>query len=925
MKKRIAILICILSILFAGISLPAGGFADGDHPITLTITCDPDPELEEGGTIPDLLFTIHNTGTSDYTLKNATLSGGYEDRELSLDERITVLAGGTKEFHLADVPITDAQLDTDVVYQLSWTETEIREDTETGEYSTVEHKRDTSAAVNIPRFVLPELTVTVRSDAERARVGESFTVVYTIENNTKYDMSGLKLYDPEQSMQRIELPSAELYSGEKRSVEITCTMGKKDMTFRPVIEYTVRQREMVSQTQQPLKIESIVVDLTIGVQQYPTTREGASFAITVTNAGNRTVTDIRLFDEINTSIGDAFDLAPEQSKVLEFSVPSAVASGVIRKVRFHLRAVDCFGTTFTVTDPNQYDAIPYVDTDAVKLYLYVEMEKAFYDDNGKLCGTIQFEIRNYSDVTLHNAVLREENLFGKIVEYGELQNGETYDSETYQLDGVQSLEFYVKAYDPAGNEYKTGEVRLDLTNLKALADQSDEPVYVYPYNPFFKNLIQDLKKPVMLTLIVVLSVVAACMIACIALFIAERKLKAKLPPAFEDDMEKAMRKTQRRMDNPLFKDAPTEQFGYTVPIKLRDYGELTEQEAEARRQQYAKKLRENLDRDAKAASAKPTGNPTPEPENRQEEPKFAQTRIIPVSRIKPKEETPQKNAKAVQEDSKRTGIPPAPTAAKTYTPKPEPFKEEAKPPYETQPIPIKPRTEKPTAERNPKQEPIKQPKQEKTIKPEQTVEPEPIETIVPEPEQAVEPEPIETIVPEPERTVEPEPVEATIPEPERTVGPESVETIVPEPEQAEEPALQEPVESQSEMTAEPEQKATPESEETPEPEKTVPTPAAAFSEIPLIKPQLPSFIAKYIEAQTEREEQNELQTSTEEPTTEAATEPEPPEEPEHTEAPLSEPVVIPVPKESFGPRCFDAMQRPQRRKLVKQTVRHMNG
>ena len=639
MKKRFVIVICILGLLLASFVSLAGGFADGDHPITMTVVCDPDPELEEGGTIPDLLFTIRNTGTTDYTLENAMLSGGYEDRTLTLDEDITVLAGGTKEFHLKDVPIADEQLDQEIEYKLSWEESETVRDEETGTVDVVKHPRDTTAHVTIPRFVLPELTVTAKASAERVRAGETFTVVYTIANETKFDMSGLKLYDPEQSMQRIELPSTDLYAGEQRSIEITYTMDKQDMQFAPVIEYVARQREMLTKAETPLTVESIVVELTIAVQQYPATREGVSFAVTVTNVGNRTVTDVRLYDEINTQIDEPFDLAPEQSKVLSFNVPSAISAGMIRVVRFHVRATDCFGTVFTVTDPNQYEAAPYVDSDAVKLYLDVEIQRAYYDETGKLCAAIQFKIRNYSDVTLRSAALYEKQLFGTIKEYGELQNGETYYASDYQLDGVEKLQFGVRAKDPAGSEYSAEEVLLDLSNLRSLIEGDDNPVYVYPYNPYLKELAERIKKPATVALIVVLSVVAVCMIVWIVLFAVERKLKAKLPPAFEEDMENAMRQTKRRMESPLFKDAPTEQFGYRAPIKLRDYGELTEQEAEKRRQEYARKLRENLDRDAKAepvekpAPKKAIPEQKPVPERNAEDAAFAQTRIIPIPRV----------------------------------------------------------------------------------------------------------------------------------------------------------------------------------------------------------------------------------------------------------------------------------------------------
>ena len=479
MKRRL-ILICIAVLLLAGVWTPAGVAADADHPIVMTILCDPDPELEIGGTIPDLLFTIRNTGKTDYTLEHATLSGGFEDRTLILDESITVLAGGTKEFHLTDVPVDDAQLDTNVIYRLSWKESELLIDNEEGTTTTIEHERETEAEIRIERFVPPELAVEAAASAERVRAGETFTVTYTITNDTKFDMSGLKLYDPEQSMQSIGLPSAELFAGESRSVEVTYTMGNQDMTFAPVIEYTVRQREQTTRAADPLVVESVVVDLVIEVEQYPTTSDGSTFAITVRNNGNRAVTNIRVYDEINTEVDEPFDLAPEQSKVLMYTVPSAISAGTIRKIRFHLTAVDAFETEFTVTDANLYEAVPFINSDSVMLVLNVVLQRAFYNEDGKLCAVLQFEIRNYSKITLHDATLTELQLFDVLKTYDELQHGETYFVTTLQLDGVPELSFRVDAFDPSGALRSTETVRLDLSRLKELANQTDDPVYVYP-------------------------------------------------------------------------------------------------------------------------------------------------------------------------------------------------------------------------------------------------------------------------------------------------------------------------------------------------------------------------------------------------------------------------------------------------------------
>lgn len=609
--KRIRTMLLAAMLLLTGLVLPVGGFADGEHPITLTVSCDPVPELEGDGTIPALLFTIRNESQADYTLEEAKLSGGYEDREMDFGEPITVLAGGTKEFTLTDVPVSADQLDTDVIYTLAWIETETQIDGETGEATFIRHEREAAATMHIERFVVPELTVSASCDAARVRADGSFTVVYTVRNDTQFDMTGLKLYDPEQSLQTIPLPATELSAGQSYTVSVAYQMGTADMRFAPRVEYVARGREIATDAVSPLVIESVVVDLTVSAQQNPATEDGTTFIVTVKNNGNRTVTDIRLYDEINTPIGQPFDLGPNQTMVRQYTVVPAISSDRVRTVRFHAEGVDALDAKVVAEDPAYYTVLPYVTSDEVRLGLYVVLQSPFYDENGKLCASIQFEIRNYGDVKIRNAELKELTLFGTVVKYDELRHGETYYTKIYQLDGVQELRFRLDAVDPAGNACSSETIRLDLTDLRAIADQKNDPVYVYTVNPYLQDLGIKYRGVLKTIAIVVLCVAALCAVACIALFGVELHLRNKLPAQFEEEIEREMRSTKRRMEKQLFSDAPTEQFGYTAPIKLRDYGELTEEEAKARRELYAKGLQESLRKEGVRPQTKPAAQPKP--------------------------------------------------------------------------------------------------------------------------------------------------------------------------------------------------------------------------------------------------------------------------------------------------------------------------
>jgi hypothetical protein len=600
-----------LALLAAGLVFAVSASADDAHPITLTVACDPAPELEGDGTIPELLFTIRNESQSDYTLEKPKLSGGYENVEMPLGDSITVLAGGTKEFTLSDVPVRADQLDVDVAYLLSWVETETIIDEETGDASFIPHARETTASMRIERFVVPELFVSASCDKQRVRGNEEFTVVYTIRNDTQFDMTGLKLYDPEQSMQSIPLPATELDAGQGFTVSVPYTMGAKDMTFSPRIEYVARRREMVTDAQSPLIVESVVVDLIVSAQQNPATEDGTTFIISVKNNGNRTVTGIRLYDEINTPIGQSFDLSPDQIIVRQYTVVPAISSDRIRTVRFHVEATDALDAPLYAEDPNAYTVLPYVTSDEVRLGLYVVLQSPYYDESGKLCATIQCEIRNYSELKIRNAKLNELTLFGTVTSYSELRHGETYFTRSYQLDGVQELRFRLDAVDPAGQPCSSETVRLDLTDLRAIADQKTDPVYVYTVNPYLQDLGAKYRDGMKTVAIVTLCVAGLCAAVCMALFGVELHLKNKLPAQFEEDLEKSVRTTKRRTEKQLFTDAPTVQFGYTAPIKLRNYGELTEEEAKARREQYARGLEENLKREGVHPSGKPAVPPKP--------------------------------------------------------------------------------------------------------------------------------------------------------------------------------------------------------------------------------------------------------------------------------------------------------------------------
>lgn len=579
--RNIGIWLLCAALLALVFGVPA--FSDGSHPIRLTVVAAPDTELSEGGEVAYLTFTIANGSAEAYTLHRARLSGGYDGVSRSLDEQITIAAGSTKEFTLENVPVSEDQLGRDVVYTLTWDEVTVIEVpvSEPGEgeeppetvTTTQTTERSTTAGIRIDRFVPPELTVTVTADKEYVAAGEPFTVTYVIANETKYDMSDLRMTDDDVYEGAIALPGTELMAGASMSVPVTYTMGEEDMTFTPVLTYVAARRQLGTATEHPVTVGAVVIGVQLDVQQYPTNEEGTTFAITITNTGNRAMRSLQLYDEINSQIDKPFDLAPQQQKVLTFNVPSAYASGLVRTVRFRITGVDFFDEDFEYIDENSYECVPYITSDAVRLSLSATIVNAYIDENGKLCGTIQVEIRNFSDVRVVDAVLEELELFGAAQRYEELQRGETYFVTTYQLDNVPTLTFRVTAKDAVGQSYRSEPVSLNLEQLRAIATQTEEQTIIYYSNAFLKQLTDRIGGTLRSVALVILLLIGISGVICLVLWFLEHRIRARLPreSVLSIKVPSAVKPAAAGAIDHVLEGSPAEQLGYVAPAKIR-YG-----------------------------------------------------------------------------------------------------------------------------------------------------------------------------------------------------------------------------------------------------------------------------------------------------------------------------------------------------------------
>ncbi len=615
-------LLWILSLFLAS-AFTCGAFishAENDVPISLLITLPSDIKLESAGIVDSLVFTISNESENPYTLYHAKLSGGFDNEVRTLNDEITVDSYSTREFTLTDVSVSDEQLDRDIVYLLSWDELVVSEhsntdpadsvsedlssDSDIETDSTIEETdlslsnydydnnsedglsldtgeenyefihKSIEASVRIDRFIPPVLGVSVKSSTSSASDGDTFSITYIISNDTEYDVSGIMLTDADVYDGAIPIPTTELAIGDSTSITIDYVMGIEDMEFCPAVSYVASQRQFESRLEEPVIIDSVITGIMIDVEQYPSNEEGSTFAITVTNTGNRMLTGLQLYDEINTAIDFPFDLSPQQQKVVTFNVPSAYSAGLIRNVRFRITGYDYYGDPFSYTDVNSYECVPYITSDEVRLSVLASLKNAFFDENGKLCGEILLEIRNYSDVRLTSAVLSELTLFGTLETYRELLRGETYYTSVFQLDGVDQLQFCVTASDSTGQTYNSEIVLLDLDHLASLASKPEGQRIVYHSNTFLSELTAKIAETFRNAFLATFVLVMLSTTICLVLWFLEERLKSRLPSDSLINIVVPESKTPKTAMDQVLNSSPAELLGYTVPTKIR-YGATT--------------------------------------------------------------------------------------------------------------------------------------------------------------------------------------------------------------------------------------------------------------------------------------------------------------------------------------------------------------
>ena len=577
MKEKRFVTLLLIALMLA--VFPAAGLSYGEtEPLTLSVEKDPDCLLSEAGEMTYLRFTLQNNSASDYTLYNAALSGELLSKSEALDSVLEIKGRGVLEFRLNNLSIPENAFDRDITFTLTWQEL-YYDSADLNHLTPLYKERSVKAVIVIERFVEPVMTLIFATDHELARSGETVTVTYTLKNETKFDMTNITLWDNGVSTGYIPIEKRSLLAGETMTATFTFTMGTVDVKLNPYAEYTVRGQEATATCATDATITAMVVDLQLTVQQYPATEEGTLFALTISNAGTHTMTAITVSDEIGTLLNDPFDLAPAQSKSITFTVPSAVAADGSRLVSFSITALDNAGKEYTLKSQSSYEVFPYVATDQVNLQLIVTVTKTTRSADGSLVLTVLFELRNYSEVPISNAVITENSIFnGVIATYDTLGNGVTTFSKDFTVTGAaQQLSFILTAYDPAMTQYATVPMTLDISSLTSTDQQgsasaSGSQTIDTAGTIYDTELYSSLFKKILLILCIVIGLL---LIIAMLLRQAELSVRKTLPPS--QDRQPFKKKTGNTGPVPVnTADTARMQFGYMQPAKLR-YMDRTDQ------------------------------------------------------------------------------------------------------------------------------------------------------------------------------------------------------------------------------------------------------------------------------------------------------------------------------------------------------------
>jgi hypothetical protein len=475
--------------------------------VKVTITATPS-ELAEGGTV-DFSFEIANYNT-DYPLQDLTIT--YLGTLYEIMNGAEIPPSGSLLDIVLSLPVSESQLGSPIIFTVAWTRN--------GEPMSEE------ASITIARAENPVIDVTRTVDKENAKPGEEVVLKYTIQNETKFDMSEIMLIDEDISDDPI-LQHDTLRASSSYSIDYRYIMGEEDVESKPVVTYNVNGKTKTFTSIDPLTITMVRIQLDMSVEMGTPTPDGVNFTIVVTNTGSQEISGISITDErANLVNEEAFSLEPGESSTLSYLVVPLMTEP-LRNVKFKLTGTDPFSEAYELETEDTYEVYPFVDESQISVTMTAETVTQWTSESGAV--TARIVITNHSTVELTNITIQETSI-GVIKNYEILPAGDTAFDQEIMLGSPRNLSFTVKGYDPTGINRTLASCLMPVAYGTETATDAPEitPLQNTGNLTLFNNLSSGINK--------VLIVLGALMVlSFVVLVVLTAMERTRMPRPFEDE------------------------------------------------------------------------------------------------------------------------------------------------------------------------------------------------------------------------------------------------------------------------------------------------------------------------------------------------------------------------------------------------------
>lgn len=394
-----------------------------------TVSVDP-PELSEAGFIT-VTFEISNH--SESSLEHITIS--QETNLFECPEGTIVPAGGSARIPIA-FPVEENRIGTKLLFSINW----ISNDMPFTENKEIIVNRSNEPVIELKRTV----------GSLQARTGKTVSIVYTLFNGTKFDMTDITLIDEQVSDSAI-LKNHVLRANDSYSADYTYIVKTEAVVSNPIVTYTVNGKTKTYSGLDPVQIGVSNASVLISADQKETASEGTHFVIHLENNGNVAAKNLNIYDSSGNKVNEKeISLEIGEKKKIDYIYPP-LQSNKVQQVYFRYTGYDEMGELLDPANTGFYSVYPYIDETQFKVELDYSVAKEWSAETQTI--VIAFEIQNTSSSALNRVVLSEE-LLGELYQWETLPNGVSSVRIEMPVEFPREMVFSISGLDYSGIQHE---------------------------------------------------------------------------------------------------------------------------------------------------------------------------------------------------------------------------------------------------------------------------------------------------------------------------------------------------------------------------------------------------------------------------------------------------------------------------------------